>query len=252
MATLTGKIAIVTGAASGMGRASCAALADRGATVIGVDIARCDPEDSPLKGKNGYFKQLNVTKSDEWEILVDEAIYEYGVLDVLVNCAGILVPGTIDDISISDWRRSMAVNVDGVFYGCRAAIRVMRWNVNGGSIINIVSTSSMYADANLVAYDASKGAACSLTKELSVYCVHKGYRIRCNSIHPGTIHTPMLDHFFEENEIDDELHDAWMSGTPLGRSGTPEEVGSLVAFLASDRSRYMNGSECVIDGGATA
>jgi 3(or 17)beta-hydroxysteroid dehydrogenase len=110
----------------------------------------------------------------------------------------------------------------------------------------------MYADADLVAYDSSKGAVCSLTKEVAVYCAKKGYRIRCNSIHPGTIKTPMLDRFFAENDIPDELHDSWMHDIPLGRSGTPDEVGHLVAFLASDRSSFMTGSECVIDGGVTA
>ncbi len=253
MKELDGKVAIVTGAASGMGRASCVALAERGATVVGVDVDMVAADDVLAEiGERGRFKRLDVTDSKNWDALVTETVDEFAALHILVNCAGILRPGSIETISMEDWRRTMAVNVDGIVFGCRAAVRAMRKNRSGGSIVNIASTSSMYADADLVAYDSSKGAVCSLTKEVAVYCAKKGYRIRCNSIHPGTIKTPMLDRFFAENDIPDELHDSWMHDIPLGRSGTPDEVGHLVAFLASDRSSFMTGSECVIDGGVTA
>lgn len=253
MSELDGKVAIVTGGASGIGLAAATMLASKGARVVIADINE-GMADAALAqvGQAARFKQLDVSDAERWDAVVAETVDEFGALNVLVNCAGLLLPGTIEDISLQTWRRTMSVNVDGVYFGCRAAVRAMRLNTTGGSIINLSSISGLRADPDLVAYDASKAAVRSMTKEIAVHCARHGYAIRCNSIHPGTIATPMLDQFFDDPKIRESHYESWMNSTPIGRPGSPIDVASLICFLASSRSSFMTGAECVIDGGVTA
>ncbi len=253
MSDLEGKVAFVTGGASGIGLAAATMLAGKGMKVVVADINAAAADAALARiGAAGRFKQLDVSDPERWDEVVAETVAEFDALDVLVNCAGLLLAGTIEDISLQTWHKTMAVNVDGVYFGCRAAVRAMRRNPTGGSIINLSSTSALRADPDLIAYDASKAAVRSMTKEIAVYCARQGYHIRCNSIHPGTIATPMLDQFFDDEKIRESHYDSWMNSTPIGRPGAPADVASLICFLASSRSSFMTGADCVIDGGVTA
>jgi len=253
MTGVDGKVAIVTGAGSGIGRGIAVTLAKNGAKVVAADINTAAAAGVLAElGADGSFLKLDVTNWEQWEALTSRTLSDYGTLDILVNNAGVLLPGSIEDLSLETWRKTMAINVDGVFYGCRAAVRAMRKNPNGGAIVNLSSTSGFRADPDLAAYDASKGAVRSLTKEIAVYCARKGYRIRCNSVHPGTVATPMLDQFFADPEIRASHYDSWMNSVPIGRPGAPEDIANLVMFLASSRSSFMTGAECTVDGGVTA
>ena len=169
---------------------------------------------------------------------------------MLVNGAGIVVVKSIEDISEAEWRRVQAVNVDGVFLGCRHAVRAMK--ATGGSIINLSSVSGLVGGHNLVAYNASKGAVRLLTKSVALHCARKGYGIRCNSVHPAFVETPMLDEVVAGARDPAAARERLVGAIPLGRTGTAEEIAALLVYLASDESAFVTGAELVIDGGLTA
>lgn len=216
--------AIVTGAAGGIGSAVCRRLAADGFRVIAADL------DGPYR--------LDVTSEHDWQELARFTTAEFGRLDVLVSCAGIVHRSPVASHSLAAWDKVMAVNVTGTFLGARSAVPLMA-ETGGGSIVNVSSTAGMQGIANLAAYTASKFAVRGLTKSLALELAPQN--IRVNSVHPGSVHTAMTQGFEDiENTI------------PLGRLAEAEEVAELIAFLASARSAYSTGSEFVIDGGDTA
>ena len=192
------------------------------------------------------FLRLDVTSESDWGDAVAAAVSQFGKLDILVNNAGVSGGrGLLEDTTVDAWDRVMDINAKGVFLGTKAAIPEMR-RAGGGSIINISSVYGLVGSGGSSAYHASKGAVRLLTKSTAIQYAGEG--IRANSIHPGIIDTPMT----EATRSDPELNQRWISGTPLGRRGEPDDVAYGVLFLASDESSFMTGSELVIDGGWTA
>jgi NAD(P)-dependent dehydrogenase (short-subunit alcohol dehydrogenase family) len=171
-------------------------------------------------------------------------------LDVLVNSAGIAPFADIEACTTAEWHRTMTVNVDSVFFGCRNAVRAMK--ERGGSIVNISSVSGLIGGHNTAAYNASKGAVRLLTKSVALHCARKRYGIRCNSVHPTFIETPMLENVLATVRDPAETRAKLVASVPLGRMGKAREVADLIVYLASDESQFVTGAELVIDGGMTA
>jgi 3(or 17)beta-hydroxysteroid dehydrogenase len=252
MGRVDGKIAIVTGAASGIGRACARRLAREGATVVLTDrqeeLGRAAASEL---GAPHRFRALDVTDPTAWTRVVDETVRELGRLDVLVNGAGIGFLLDIEHTSLEQWRLVHAVNSDGTFLGCQAAVRAMK-GTGGGSIINLSSVAGIVADADLTAYCASKGAVRMLTKSVALHAARAGYEIRCNSVHPAFIATPMVDGLLAAGAPGGLTRAKLERSIPLGRLGEPDDVAHLVVYLASDESRFVTGSELVVDGGLSA
>ena len=247
---LQGKVAIITGGARGQGAAEARMFTREGAKVVFGDILDDDGRkveaEIAAAGGEAVYVRLDVTDEDAWREAVGTAVSRFGKVDILVNNAGIASWNAGDDASVEEWDRIMEVNAKGVFLGTKAVIPAMR-AAGGGSIINISSISGMVGQTNIhPGYNASKGAVRILTKSTAVQHATEG--IRCNSIHPGPVKTPMTERSWSNPE--------WLQATerrtPLGRYADPDEIAYGVLFLASDESSFMTGSEVVIDGGVTA
>ncbi len=250
MGRLEGKVALISGGARGQGAVEARMFAAEGAKVVIGDIL--DQEGKAVEaqirgsGAEATYVHLDVTSDSDWRSAVDTAISSYGRLDVLVNNAGIVTRSSIEDTTEEEWDRVMAVNAKGVFLGTKHAIPAMRRG-GYGSIVNISSTAGLVGNPRgSCAYTASKGAVRLFTKLTAVQ--HAKDRIRCNSVHPGPIDTPMI----LEAMPDAADREARLRVMPLGRIGTSEDVAYGVLYLASDESSYVTGSELVIDGGITA
>ncbi|MGQ0619600.1 MAG: glucose 1-dehydrogenase [Panacagrimonas sp.] len=258
---LDGKVAIVTGGARGIGAEMCRALASAGASVLVTDVldeGRATAEALRASGARAEFLKQDVTIEEQWETIVASAVQKFGGLDVLVNNAGIERMQFITDTTVEEFRRIQDVNVTGVFLGCKHAVKAMRPGGSagrGGSIINLSSIAGITGIIALGAYNASKGAVRLLTKSVAVECAQLKIGVRCNSIHPGLIQTAMGQHFLQ-NFVDLKLvpdvataEAGFMASIPMGSWGAPRDIAAGALYLASDASRYMTGSELVIDGG---
>ena len=256
MARLAGKVAIVTGATSGLGAAAARRMAEEGATVLvtgrNEERGAAVVESVAEAGGAARFQPLDVTDEAGWQATVDGAMAAHGRLDILFNNAGATQAEPIAEVTLATWRRIMAVNADGVFLGTRTAIPAMRQS-GGGSIINMSSVLGMVGTAHLAAYTASKGAVRYFTKCVALECARDGSGVRVNSIHPAFIATPMMDEtairMFGDAETGarefGKLH-------PVGHVGEPDDVANGVVYLASDEAKFVTGTELVIDGGYTA
>ena len=253
---LEGKITLVTGAATGLGAATAIRFAEEGATVILTDVNGGRVEETAAeireRGLNAQAQPQDVTEEASWDRIISGIIASYGKLDVLVNNAGIVIPGNAEETTLSDWQKTQAVNSDAVFLGTRAAIRAMK--EGQGSIINISSIEGIVGEAGAAAYNASKGAVRIFTKSAALHCARQGYKIRVNSVHPGFILTELvegaLSSMTEEEAITAGAR--LLEAIPMGAMGEPVDIANGCLFLASDESKYMTGSELVIDGGYTA
>lgn len=255
---LEGTVALVTGAGGGIGSAICAALSEAGATVVGTDLASVPAERRPAVD----WIDLDVTNADDWDRAVAELRSRHGRLDILVNNAAVNIIEKFADVSIDSWRKTQSVNVDGVFLGIHKTLPLLRESGpkrrGGASIINMSSISGLVGAEFNVAYCASKGAVCLMTKALALEFSTLGYKIRVNSVHPGGVKTGMIDQIFERYVELGVIADAGtgikMSAAAhaLGRMAEPSEIAAGIRFLASDEASYMQGSELVIDGGFTA
>ena len=251
---LDNKIALVTGGGSGIGAAICRAYAEQGAQVVVADINPANGgRVAGELGAAGLFHLTDVTDLSSVEQVVAAAAGRFGRLDICVNCAGIGLVGSVLETDSADWNKLMAVNVNGVFHGSRAAVaQMLRQDPKGGVIVNIASVAGQIGIPRRFAYCATKGAVIAMTKQLAVDYVKEG--IRCNAICPGTVFSPFVEGYVERFHKDtreqtlQELH----ARQPIGRMGTPEEVADLAVYLASETSAFMTGSEVVLDGGWTA
>ena len=257
MARLEGKIALVTGAARGLGAGIARAFAREGARVWITDVEEEGGRSLAAElGEGHRFARLDVGVERDWTV-VDELIRAAGRLDILVNNAGItgfeLGPAAHDPehATLEEWHRVHRVNLDGTFLGCRAAIRAMRPR-GRGSIINISSRSGLVGIPGAAAYASSKAAIRNHSKSVALWCAQQGLEIRCNSVHPAAILTPMWDAMIGTGPGREQKIAALVKDIPLKRFGTVEEVAELVVFLASDEAPYVTGSEFDIDGGVLA
>ena len=257
MARLSGKVALVTGAASGIGAAAARRLARDGAKVLLTDrdLAGEDVAASiAAQGGQAAFRLHDVTSHPDWAAAVEHAVQDFGRLDILVNNAGIAGGRhELMDHSYDAWRQILSVNLDGVFLGLRHAgprIAVSNANGGGGSVINISSILGKVGMSGAAAYCASKGGVTLLTKAAALEWAPLG--IRVNSVHPGFIDTPMVSNALAERDDGNEMRVALMGAHPIGRFGLPREIGDAIAFLASDEASFITGAELVVDGGYTA
>jgi len=239
-----GKVALVTGAAQGLGLADAQVLAREGARVIMTDIQDEAGESAAAEireaGGDAVFMRQDASSEDGWVAIIQDIKDAYGRLDVLVNNAGFVNIASPEDCTLDSFRAQNAVMSEGVFLGCKYAIGLMAES-GGGSIINMSSTAAMLGYPIFFAYSAAKGAVRSMSKSIAVHCQMNGYNIRVNSLHPGAIDTPMIDETTKVLGIENKS-----DLSPVGL-GAPEDVANVVLFLASDESRYVSGSEIVID-----
>ena len=248
---LAGKVVVVSGGASGIGLAAAQKFVEHGATAILADINLPEAERAAASHERLIAMELDVTSDAQWGALLDATVARFGKVDSVINNAGIFSMRDIESISLDEWQRTMHVNVDGVFLGCRHAVRVMK-ATGGGSIVNLSSVSGLIGGRNTVAYNASKGAVRLLTKSVALHCAHRQYAIRCNSVHPTFVETSMFDAALATSKDPDKMRAALLSVVPLGRAARPEEVADMLTFLISDESQFVTGAEFVIDGGMTA
>lgn len=248
---LKGRVALVTGAGSGIGRATARRFADEGAIVIGTDIAvPAASETAAIVGTAGAFLPQDAASEADWSRIESEIRGRFGRLDILFNNAGTSGPADPETCTLAEWRRVMAVNLDGVFLGCRAGIALMK--ERGGAIVNVSSCAAYGGFPLSVHYGASKTAVRQFTKSVALHCAQKGYAIRCNSIHPGPTMTGLMKASIARAPSEAEGRARWMAQTPIGRFAEPEEMASLVTWLVSDEATYVTGAEFVSDGGMTA
>lgn len=249
MGRVAGKVAIVTGAASGMGRADAELLAREGARVVLADLNEEDGQAAAEAiGAQARFMRLDVSDEDNWQQVVAATVAEFGGLHILVNNAGMMNLGSVVDTTLEAWRKLMAVNAEGVFLGCKHAIPAME-NSGGGSIVNISSLAALQGMSYIAAYSASKGAVRSLTKSVAMYCKEKGNHIRCNSVHPDGVRTPMVVKVATGK--DSASREEIEALEAAANMCDPEDVALMVLYLASDESRFVNGAEMLIDNAST-
>jgi 3(or 17)beta-hydroxysteroid dehydrogenase len=245
---LEGKVALITGAAGGIGGASARLFEAEGAKLVLTDLDISSLAEFQERGALTLVQ--DVTDEALWREVVDAALAKFGALDVLVNNAGVGVIGNIETATLEDWRRTQAINSESVFLGCREAVRVMKGQ--GGSIVNVSSVAGIVGDAQSVAYCASKGAVRLTTKSVALYCARKGYGIRCNSVHPSFTRTSMVEGFIANASNPARVREGLNAAAPLGRMGEAGEIASAILYLASDESMFTTGAEIIIDGGLTA
>ena len=250
MALLDGKVAIITGAASGIGAATARTFAREGAGLVLTDID--DAAGSTLAEELGAtYLHHDVSEEDGWAAVI-AAAERLGRLDIMVANAGIGIMGTAIEMSLKDWRRQMEINVDGVFLSVKYCIPVMRHAGNGGSIIMLSSVAGLRGSAGLAGYSATKGAVRLFAKSMALECAQAGDGIRVNSVHPGIIATPIWTKIPVGQNRPIDPYAVAETTVPLGKAGEAREVADGILFLASDMSSHVTGSELVIDGGMTA
>jgi len=253
MERVKGKVAIITGAAGGLGGAIASLLAKEGAKVTISDINEAKGKEvaKEIRRRGGevLFMKHDVTSESDWNEVITKTVERFGKLDVLVNNAGVFLGESIEDTSLEEWRWLMSINLDGVFLGTKHAIGAMKKN-GGGSIINMSSAGGLVGTSDSSPYNASKGGVRLFTKAAAVECSKAGhdYNIRINSVHPGLIITAMTKPLV----IDEAVMQEMLSWHLMGHTGEAEDIAYGVLYLASDESKFVTGAELVIDGGWTA
>lgn len=244
------KVVVITGAASGLGLADAKLLVTEGALVIMTDIDITSGE-ALAQEFGATFIQQDVSDEAGWSELMKVVKRKFGRLDGLVNNAGIAPIANIEDLDTETWRKVLSIHLDGTFFGCQSAIKLMKEN-GGGSIVNMSSTAALVGIGPYLAYSAAKGGIRSMTKSIAIHCRQNKLNIRCNSVHPGSINTPMVHHALKTLMGKDIMaqEDPEQTRLELG-IGEPDDVAHMVAYLISDEAKHINGAEMVIDNGDT-
>ncbi len=246
MGRVEGKVALVTGGGSGLGKADCELLAAEGATVIVTDV-KLEPAQAVADAIGGTAMALDVASEQAWIDAIAAIEARFGRLDILVNNAGVVIVADCEQTTLEQFRWVNGIMSEGVFLGCKHAIPLMVKS-GGGSIINMSSTGALLGYPVFFAYSAAKGAVRSMTKSIAVMCQEKGYKIRCNSVHPGAIETPMVQDASGRPGVEQPVPAGVL---PPGSNGAPADVAAMVLYLASDESRFVTGAEFVVDNGLT-
>ena len=243
MQRVEGKVCIITGAASGIGREDALLLAREGAKVVLTDLnEEAGRQVAAEIGANALFIRHDIASESDWQHVVKTTVEHFGRLDVLVNNAAILALGSIEDTTLELWQKVQKINGEGYFLGCKYAIQAMK-ETGGGSIINMSSVAALGAMPMFCAYSASKGAVAAMTRSIALHCKQQGYRIRCNSVHPDGVNTPMTQALAGGQPIPQEA----LEQDPMNRMAAPRDIANVVLFLAADESRFVNGAEIRVD-----
>jgi NAD(P)-dependent dehydrogenase (short-subunit alcohol dehydrogenase family) len=252
---LAEKCALVTGAGSGVGAAIAGMFVREGARVLLTDIdesaARARAE---ALGPAAAAFAHDVTRLEDWTAAVSEAERRFGGLNILVNCAGICIPGTVEETSLETWRKTHAVDLDSVFLGCKAALPLIARTTaeqGRGAILNIASISAVIAAGNMAAYNSAKAAVRHLSKSVALHCARSGYNVTCNTLMPTFIDTPLIDGLTGGRDKD-QMVAKLARQVPLGRIGEPDDVAYAAVYLCSDEAKFVTGAELAIDGGISA
>ena len=240
MSRLENKVVLVTGAAGAIGGAICAAIGDADGIAIATDL-RMQP---------GIANELDVTAEAGWAGVIGEIERKHGRLDGLVNAAGVVALGTVEELDFATWRRVLSINLDGTFLGCKHAMPLLR--KKGGAIVNLSSVSGLIGGHNLAAYNASKGGVSLLTKSVALYGARLKPPVRCNAICPAFIEGPMVDDTARGTKNPERAKEKFAAAIPIGRLGRAEEVASLCVYLLSEEAAFITGADYPIDGGLTA
>ena len=256
---MEGKVALITGGASGLGKATAELFVEEGGQVMSADINEAAGQAVASSfGDAGAFVRLDVTSEENWIDALAAAKARFGGLHVLVQSAGVAITATVTETSLEDWRRVHAIDLDGVFLGCKHGVPLIANTIadpeNGsasGSIVNISSISGVIAGHNMAAYNSAKAGVRHLSKSVALHCARQGFDIRCNSLHPTFVDTPILDAITGKLGREEGLAKLGRQ-VPIGRVGKPREVAYSILFLACDESSYTTGSELLVDGGIAA
>ncbi len=244
-----GQIVLVTGGADGVGAACVKLFAEEGAQVLIGDIqagkAKVLAEEL---GPEVSFLPLDVSDDSAWAAAIEQITADAGALNILVNNAGVSLPATVEDADFAHWRKVNSVNADGVFLGCHHAIPLIHRS-GGGSIINISSALGLKTNAVMPAYSASKAAVRILTKSVALHCAEQGYAIRCNTVYPGSVRTPMIEKLSHDSGDYDAAMARRIAAHPIGFIAEPSDIANAVAFLASEEARFITGADLAVDGG---
>lgn len=250
---IEGKIALVSGGASGLGEAMVRRFAEEGAIVYSGDV-NAEQGAAVAADAGATFVPLDVSREEDWKAAVARIEQEHGRLDVLVNNAGILGTGPLEHIEVAAWDRLFSINVTGVMLGCKHGSLLMQRNPGGasGSIINISSNAGILATAADCGYSATKGAVKLMTQSIAINFARRGLAIRCNSIHPGPTDTPIFAPWKPDPKTAERLQKSLFEMIPMGRLGQPREIANMALYLASDESSFSTGSQFVVDGGGVS
>ena len=249
MGRVSGKVAIVTGGASGVGKEDAILLVKEGAKVVLTDLNEKDGNAVAAQiGDNALFVKHDISSEDGWKEVIARTEEKFGGVDILVNNAAILIAGTIEDTTLENWQKIQRVNSDGYFLGCKYGYAAMKKR-GGGSIVNMSSMAGIGGVSSFCAYSASKGAVAALTRSIAAYSRFHDIPIRCNSIHPDGIKTPMVFNLPRDPKKPPTVREGNDAKRLMARFCEPTDIANLVLFLASDESRFINGSEYRIDNG---
>lgn len=254
MGRMTGKVALISGGAEGIGGTLGRMIVAEGGSVMLGDLQFDKAKALAAElGANAAAVMLDVRDLGQWETAVAETVARFGKLTSLCNIAGISEPGNTVDVDLDSWHRHIDINLNGTFYGCRAAIPALAAAIEPATIVNVGSMLAMRAGANMAAYCASKAAVTHLTKTVALDCAARGLQIRANTVHPGAIRTPMYDRYVNAGgDATSEEVETYMAGAhPMGRVGRPEEVAQAIIFLSCDDSSFTSGADLTVDGASS-
>lgn len=252
MGRLDGRKALITGGASGIGATTARLFMAEGALVVTTDIDETKGQETAEElGADCSFFPHDVTSEASWERVMTLARQVHGGVDIVVNSAGVSIPSSIEDASLTHWRQVMSINCDGVFLGCKHGVRAMKGE-GGGAIVNLSSTLGAKAGSIYAAYCASKAAVLSITRTTALHCAEQGYGIRCNAVLPGATDTPMYQGYIAAADDEEAARAQFAAAHPLGRVGRPEDVAHAILYLASKEADFVTGVELPVDGGFLA